>query len=205
MKTPEEIADEIVNVASEAAYGDCPKRHMDATDEHCPGCLRSMIAAAIREAEIRGVNAGIVAAAGILSAPHRCVSGSEFECCIDEKAVAIRDLDPAAISAERSAGTSPNDRLVTPKLAVAARSAPAPVRPPAVRVPTPEEIAAMPLEQVAAETARLKRETGAVGGISRCEPAPACARCGGSGYFCRVCSRSECFQSDPCPECRGTP
>ena len=37
------------------------------------------------------------------------------------------------------------------------------------------------------------------------KPAPACARCGGSGYLCPVCSRSECFQGAPCPECRGKP
>ena len=167
MKTPEEIADEIVNVASEAAYGDCPKRHMDATDEHCPGCLRSMIAAAIREAEIRGVNAGIVAAAGILSAPHRCVSGSEFECCIDEKAVAIRDLDPAAISAERSAGLSDGgkDRKATGELSDAPK------------------------------------------------PAPACARCGGSGKVIvrewQTVGASGVYEwhveRTACPECRGKP
>lgn len=81
-------------------------------------------------------------------------------------------------------------------------------RPPAVRVPTPEEIAAMSPEQVASETARLKRECGAVGGVSRCGPAPACARCGGSGWDRTLRYDGGGMKGEefaPCPDCQRKP
>lgn len=166
MKTPEEIARDIVGGC---VFPEAPCTSKGRHPSLCTRCgIAPGVAAAIREAEIRGVNAGIVAAAGILSAPHRCVSGSEFECCIDEKAVAIRDLDPAAISAERSAGLSDGgkDRKATPKLSDAPK------------------------------------------------PAPACARCGGSGEIVAHASAVRnpgggieriVRRFEPCPECRGTP
>ena len=181
MKSPEEIADEIVNVASEAAYGDCPKRHMDATDEHCPGCLRSMIAAAIREAEIRGASWGIDAA----RAAHNAAKGAceSRDCCEGITTIALRSLDPAAISAERSAGTVPP-------------------------APKPEEvdrIARKAFEDYAA---------GRTDSRGNPKPAPACARCGGSGEIVAHASAVRnpgggieriVRRFEPCPECRGKP
>lgn len=200
MKSPEEIADEIVETANDATRivdgaHSCPAGHDDEdVDYFCCGCLRSMIAAAIREAEVRGATWGLDAA----RAAHNAAKGAceSRDCCEGITTIALRSLDPAAISAERSAGTSPNDRLVTPKLAVAARDA------------------------------------GTV------PPAPACDRCGGSGWDhalrydgggmkdeeftpCHFCGgakvlpcpylREECLRRKhdakhtPCPACGGKP